>query len=127
MRESEAFGYTVKLAVDAADDWKDNAACAGMQTTEIPTDLCAECDVKLECGMLWRKLNDELLESTRGSQRLAGVWGGERKAAEPREGSNAGRPKTNVGACVTDGCVRGAVTLKMCSLHYQRDKKARAA
>ena len=120
-------GYRVTLASPkvSPDEWLDEAACSGQCTTEIdPVAYCATCPVVAKCEALWRGLDEAIkAEYPWGHLGVPGIWAGERKKAEPKQGSNSGRPRTNIGPCNVDGCERVATTMHMCNAHYCAARK----
>ena len=104
------------------DEWQDQAQCRGMMSDQIPVEVCEGCPVTHECLALFAELDTYLHdEGSQYKQRMPGTWGGIDHGPGPTD--VLGRPRTNTGRCVVDGCEKKQATMKMCSAHYQRSRR----
>lgn len=107
------------------DDWRDDAACTGMMTTEVPVETCAACPAREQCGLLYDEVND-VMQSGRKQDRapMPGTWGGVDHTEAQRIKAEAGRFKKtrNFGPCKVDGCETQARAMLMCNKHYLRTR-----
>lgn len=110
------------------DDWRDEAKCTGMMTTEIPVETCTDCPVKEPCGLLYDEL-DLIMNSGRKQDRrpMPGVWGGIDHTAEIKAKAEASRFRktSNFGPCTVVPCDRQSESQELCGMHYQRWQRRR--
>lgn len=66
-------------------------SASGPRRTEAAKDLCAQCDVRIEC-----------LEAALAQREPAGIWGG--LAPDERRRLSGGAPKHEIGAARGESC-----------------------
>ena len=103
------------------DEWQDEAKCRGMMNDMISCEVCVDCPVKEPCGTLFDEIDVMLDDGTQRSLRMVGTWGGIEHGPGPTD--TIGKPRTNIGECVAEGCDRKQATAHQCTMHYQRSKR----